>query len=353
MRNFLITALVAGTVCSCSGPKNDHAFVRSVVLTSPRPQQASEVKSYSGIVREAHQISLGFKTAGQIARIHVKEGDRVRQGQLLAELDDADYRLAVEAARIQYDQLKGEADRARQLFDQNSMTANDYEKLSAGVQQLAVQLQAKSNQLEYTRLTAPADGYVQAVNFSPAELVDAGTPVFTLLDVSHLEVTADLPVREYRNRDRFTGFACRIAGSGGETFPMKLLSLAPKADGNQLYQLKLLFSGVPGRQLTAGMNVEVDITLDAQSSGAAFTLPLSAVFHNDGMPCVWIFNPADSTVTRREVTLGGADADGRALIRAGLAPDEAVVSAGVHALQQGERVRVLKPAAVTNVGGVL
>ena len=57
--------------------------------------QATRMKCYPGIVREAHTIGLGFKTAGQIERICVKEGDYVRRGQLLAELDAADFRLGV------------------------------------------------------------------------------------------------------------------------------------------------------------------------------------------------------------------------------------------------------------------
>ena len=147
--------------------------------------ETTHVINHSGIVREAHTISLGFKTAGQIERIHVREGDYVRQGQLLAELDDADYRLGVEALQIQYDQLEDEVERTKRLFDQKSVSVNDYEKAVAGLRQLGVQLQVNKNKLDYTKLYAPIDGYVQSVNFSPAEMVDAGTALFTLLDMSY------------------------------------------------------------------------------------------------------------------------------------------------------------------------
>ena len=137
--------------------------------------EATRVINRPGIVREAHTISLGFKTAGQIERICVKEGDYVRRGQLLAELDNADYRLGVEALQIQYDQLEDEVGRTKQLFDRKSISANDYEKAVAGLRQLGVQLQVNKNKLDYTKLYAPTDGYVQSVNFSPAEMVDAGS----------------------------------------------------------------------------------------------------------------------------------------------------------------------------------
>ena len=336
---------------ACGGGGRENAFRRSVWLTSPEKQEQTEIAHLSGVVREAHEISLGFKTAGEIKRIAVKEGDRVRKGQLLAELDASDYRLAVEAAQIQYDQLKAEAARAERLLAERSMSKNDYEKLAAGLRQLEVQLKAKQNQLDYTQLCAPADGYVQAVNFSPAELVDAGTPVFTMLDVSHMEVSADISVREYMNRERFTGFSCLTAG--GRRIPMRLLSLSPKADGNQLYQLRLMFDGAADNTLTAGMNVGIEIEVAAAGESQGLSIPLSALFQDDGRSCVWVFNRADSTVTRRTVQTAGADSDGRVRIVGGLSGDEQVVRAGVGSLHEGERVRVLSEASATNVGGLL
>lgn len=351
MKRILIMMTAVCLLCAC-GERREEAFRRSVWLTTPAQQKPTETIQLSGIVREAHEISLGFKTAGQIARVLVKEGDRVRKGQLLAELDAADYRLAVEAAQIQYDQMKGEAARAARLLEQQSMSKNDYEKLSAGLKQLEVQLKAKQNQLDYTKLYAPADGYVQTVNFSPSEMVDAGTPVFTFLDVSHMEVSADLSVKEYMRRGHFSGFYC-LPADGGERIPMKFLSLTPKADGNQLYQLRLVFDASAGSRLTAGMNVGIGVEIAAESASQCLSIPLSAVFQDGGSSCVWVFNKADSTVTRRAIQTDGVDPEGRLRVVGGLSGDENVVRAGVHSLHDGEQVRVLSEAPATNVGGLL
>ena len=159
--------------CGCKGGTGER-FVRSVTLVRPVRMGGEYLKSFAGIVQEAKEISLGFKTAGQIERICVKEGDFVRQGQLVAVLDDADYKLGVEALQIQYDQLEDEVARIKQLYEKKSVSVNDYEKAVAGLRQLAVQLQISRNKLDYTRLCAPRDGYVQAINFDEAEMVDAG-----------------------------------------------------------------------------------------------------------------------------------------------------------------------------------
>lgn len=351
MKRIMTMTILAGTLCACGGSAPKDAEVCNVSLTRPiRLEQVSH-RNYPGIVREAHTISLGFKTGGQIERIFVKEGDHVRKGQLLALLDDKDYRLGVEALQIQYDQLKDEVGRTRRLFDRKSVSANDYEKASAGLKQLSVQLQMEKNRLDYTRLYAPTDGYVQAVNFSPAEMVDAGTALFTLLDVSHMEVETDIPMDEYRQRNQFASYACRMNGTE-KSFPMRLLSLTPKADGNQLYQLRLTFDGQPSGLLTAGLNVEVNISIVDSIAAEKLAVPLRAVFCDGGKPCVWVFRP-DSTVRKRHVVLDSMDAEGRAIVTEGLSPDEQIVRAGVNALQDGQHVGVLEKPSETNVGGLL
>lgn len=351
MKRAIMMIVVAGVFASCGDAPQGGSTVHSVMVTTPEAMEGTVVKNYSGIVREAHTINLGFKTPGQIERILVAEGDYVHKGQLLAELDDADYRLGVEALQIQYDQLKDEVGRTEQLYRQKSISANDYEKATAGLRQLGVQLQANKNKLNYTKLYAPTDGYIQAVNFSPAEMVDAGTALFTLLDVSRMEVVADIPVAEYQQRDRFTRYFCQVAGSEGE-LPMQLLSLTPKADGNQLYQLRLAFVGQPDKQLTAGMNVEVGIVMADTTATTGVVVPLCAVFRDGDTSCVWVLG-ADSTLVKQQVMLDGNDAQGRAVIREGLTGNEQIVRAGVNMLQQGEKVHVIERPSKTNVGGLL
>lgn len=344
-------ALVAALTCGCAGSPSNEPYVQRVSLTRPELLGGETIRTFSGVVRAAHEVNLGFKTAGQIARIHVEEGDYVRRGELLAELDDADYRLAVEALQIQYDQLKDEVERTKQLFEQKSVSANDFEKASAGLRQLGVQLQANRNKLNYTKLYAPTDGYIQKVNFSPAEMVDAGTALFLLLDVSRMEVEVDIPPVEYRRRDRFTHFACRAAGIDGE-MPMRLSGMPPRADGNQLYHVTLAFAGQLDRRLTAGMNVEVLIGVADTTGRQGYALPFGSIFLEGETPSVWVFG-ADSTVRRRAVVLGNTDAEGRAVVVGGLDGGEWVVRAGVSALEEGEKVRVVAEPSQTNVGGLL
>ena len=349
-----MTTLLLYMLCSCSEKQKGSLPIHSVEITTPVPSCKTITRSYSGIVREAHEISLGFKTAGQIKNIHVKEGEYVSKGELLAELDDQDYLLGVEALQIQYDQLKDEVARTRKLFEQKSVSANDYEKASAGLRQLGVQLQVNKNKLEYTRLYAPENGYIQSVNFSPAEMVDAGTAMFTFLDVSHLEVKTDLPSNIFKNIDNVASYDCVVSSEKeSQTYPMDFLSLSPKADGNQLYQLILKFREKPERQITPGMNIEVCLTInEGNASKGGFKIPVCSVFKSNENSCVWVLKE-DSTIEKRVITIDNNFSGELITVIKGLNGTEKIVRAGVNSLQEGEKVIIIEEPKETNVGGLI
>jgi RND family efflux transporter MFP subunit len=329
--------------------------IHSVLVVKPSATGETITKNYSGVVSESKSISLGFKTAGQIARTCVKEGDYVHQGQLLAVLDDVDYQLAAKEARIQYEQQASEQKRLDYLYQTNNLSANDYEKATAGLERLKVNLQNAQNRLNYCHLYAPVAGYVVKLNFERAEMVNAGTPVVELMDNSSLEINVDLPAEAYQHRSNFCGFQ---ANANGQTYDVKLLSITPKADNNQLYSMRLAVPADGAKHFTAGMNVDVTINRTDTGNAAAaetqtFTLPLRSVFYDKNQqPCVWTLS-ADTTVVATHVTLGESSGNGNVVITSGLKGTETVVRAGVNSLQAGEKVKVIDEPKNTNVGRLL
>ncbi|MEG1565085.1 MAG: efflux RND transporter periplasmic adaptor subunit, partial [Bacteroides sp.] len=206
--------------------------------------------------------------------------------------------------------------------------------------------------LNYTYLYAPVSGYVQNVNFEAAEMVDAGTPLISLLDVKQMEVEVNLPASLYVLHDRFSGFICQSAFTQTNSQPMKLISITPKADGNQLYKMRLMFENAPDSRLTAGMNVEIGVRINRLETTGTFTLPLHCIFEDQEKTYVWILGN-DSLVTKKEVIVQNTDADGNAIISSGLDGTEQIVKAGVNSLLENEKVRVIEETAQSNVGGLI
>lgn len=130
MKNFLCVLVTAIVLCSCTDERKEQTM-HSVLTTHPSTVGGSQMKHFSGQVKEAANANLAFKTAGQILKIYVREGQHVSKGQLLAQLDDKDYLLGLKAAQAQYNQLKNEVARLTKLYESKSVSGNDYEKATA------------------------------------------------------------------------------------------------------------------------------------------------------------------------------------------------------------------------------
>ena len=351
-RKVLFLMMASACLLSGCGDKSGTGFTHSVLLTQPSPAGEGSHKALSGFIQEANEISLGFKTAGQLMKIFVEEGDYVREGQLIATLDDVDYKLGVEAARIQYEQQRDENKRLTILHEKKGVSDNDYEKAIAGEEQLRVQLQTYQNKLDYTKLYAPLAGYVQSVNFSKAEMVDAGTAVITLLDVHRMEVEVSLPLSLYKQREQFGEIYCTLTSDRSKRYLMRTISISPKADAMQLHKMQLAFTDeMPGMNLTSGMNVEVDIRINSEGNAGNYTLPMSSIFQENGKTYVWTVD-SNSTVGKKEVDIQGIDGSGAAIV-SGLNGTERVVKAGVSQIKENEKVNVLEKESDTNVGGLV
>lgn len=369
---YVYMPLVLGAVmlmssCGGNGEGAEKAgTTHNVFVTVPEAQGVSLEKDYAAVVQEQRTIEAGFKTGGTIERVYAKEGDYVRQGQTLAELDAADYALGVRQLQVQYDQTLAKIKRLEKLHVAKNVSDNEYEEATSGLAQLKAQLDLQRNKLDYTKLVAPASGYIVKRNHERGESVQAGSAIFELMDDSALEVIVDIPVSEFLNRENFASFMGRTSVKGHETIPLQMLSLTPKADNNQLYQLRLSVPAGERSHLTSGMNLTVTIQQKEGSKNPSVSVPASAVFalesaqaqgkESNGKPteAVWVVNLGDSTITARPVrTDASIDGGDRIVITSGLEGTETVVRAGATTLQEGEKVTILPESSGTNPGNLL
>lgn len=353
-KELIVTAvaMLSFLLCACSHEGKRYEHVYRVYITAPEKVENVSVKYYSGKIKAMDDISLAFKTPGEISEILVKEGDYVRKGQLLASLDDADYRLGIEALQIQYDQLSKEVERLERLHAVQSITSNDYEKATSGLQQLGVQLDLNKRKLDYTDLYAPADGYIKTVNFSRGEMVDAGMPVCELIDVSGLKVEVDIPVSEFERRSSFAKYTCIIPRVQMKKTNLDLIGMSPEADVNQLHSMTFLLDDRNSDIFSLGMNVRVSIESKERNGSNGYYLPVTAVFYEDGKEYVWTVE-SDSTVVKKHVTVSRNCMEGKAVVTGGLSGGERIVRAGTSFLKEGEKVVVLPEMSETNIGGLL
>lgn len=349
-------ALLLLCVILTAGCNNNQAdktqIIRKVKLATVCEADSLESREYSGIINEKLNVGLAFRVAGPILKMEVEEGDYVRKGELIAQIDPRDYEVQLQAAQGQYEKVNAEAERVIELHNRNSVAGNDYEKAVAGLKMAEANLRHAKNQINDTRLLAPSSGYIGEVNFEEGEMVDAGMPVASLIDLTGYEVEVDIPVSLYLQKENFVAFTGEQPSVSDKTFPLELANFSKKANNNQLYTLQLKLDPAANSDLAPGMNTGVTITLKTGLKNK-LCVPLNAVYEKSGDSFVWIYQPDKGVVNSRKVTTGQLTGNNLITITSGVKADEQVVSAGVHQLQENQEVEILESVSETNVGGML
>lgn len=344
-------ALPALLLQGCAPHRDGDNRPPAVQVDTAETYGSGRTLEFPGRVKAAEEVNLAFQIPGTLLRVHARQGTSVRQGELIAELDERDYRLRLEAVEAEYENIRAEAERVIALYADSVATPDAYDKARYGLRQIEAKYESCRNQLADTKIYAPFDGIVQRRLFDPPTVVAAGMPVVTLLSGSAPEIEINIPGSEYVRRGEFAAFEAAFDFWPGRRIPLRLLSVAPKANANQLYTVRLGIPAGTDPMPAPGMNTMVSVSYRPADTGRT-SVPATALFREGDASCVWVF-AADSTVHRRAVAVESLHTDGRAVLSSGLDAGERIVSSGVHRLHEGQKTAPLPAESETNVGGLL
>ena len=350
--NVIILLLVVAAVSCTNTEVEKKEVIRKVKVAAIQYDEQILKKEFSGTIKEDRENNLAFRVAGPIQAIYIKEGGYVKKGDLIAEIDPRDYQIQVDVARAQFEQVKAETDRVTEMFNRKSIADIDYEKAVSGEKLVTAQLKHAEDQLRDTKLYAPFSGYVQNINYEKGELINTGMTFATLINLGSYKIEVNIPASLFVRKNDFTSFTCQNHSTGGAELPLTLTSVTMKADNNQLYKLYFSLEPKLNKNLAPGMDVKVMIYYKNQVD-ESFSIPIEALFNEDGNLYVWIYNQQPSTVTKRKVETAGLAGNGKIRVTSGLNSDEVVVVAGVNVLTENQKVEVLGKVSETNVGGLL
>ena len=165
-----------------------------------------------------------------------------------------------------------------------------------------------------------------------------------LVDTRSMEVEVNIPADVYRLLGNTTDAYCMAAGV---RYNLHKTGELVKADANQLFTVKYALDG----KLSAGVNVDVYINIGGDAAISGLSIPGHAIFEEGGKSYVWIVGAGD-VVKRQLVTLSGVDSEGMAVVTSGITVDDRIVKAGVKALHEGDKVKVVTQQK-SNVGDLL
>ncbi len=359
---LLVPALVI-VLASCSRPPVAQEPVRAVKLMTVQIGQMGTQADFAGEVRARTELRLGFRVAGKLLRRQAEVGQRVKRGDVLAQLDPQDLRLATDAAQAQLtaattnrDLAANELQRARSLKAQNFISGVEVDRrqatldsAEAQVAQVRAQLKAQTNQSGYSDLVASMAGTVTAVEADAGQVVSVGAPIVRIAQDGPLDVWFSVPESSVAALGAGSPAEVRVWSSDA-VYKGVVREKGALADPvTRTFQIKLgLDADV---RLPLGSTVTVT-PRDLSAKGApVIKLPTSALKQDDKGSAVWVLDAASMTVRSQPVRLVAADGN-EVVVASGLVPGMQVVTAGVHVLTDGQKVSIYrsKTQAETSAG---
>lgn len=334
--------------CTSKPPAEPLRAVRTVEV---RYDTAGEKDRYVGTIHARHEVDQAFRVGGKVVKRSVEIGQAVREGDVLAVLDDTDYRLAEEAARqqlvaAQAQAAQAESDRKRlaALKIDGSVSASDEERADsnarttkAAAEAEAQKLDLARNRLKYTVLRASQSGVVTAVKFEVGQVVAEGQPVVSIANELEPEVVVDVP------EDRLAAFKsatykASLASAPGRLFDVSLREISPQAAAQtRTYRARL--KPVTALALPLGATATLFVEhQDGESKVAA--IPASAITQAAGRPAIWVVDRAadKATGTVKLVPVTVDEYRDNEVLVSGPPAGELVVTAGVQKMAPGLRV---------------
>jgi RND family efflux transporter MFP subunit len=344
---FLGVVALAG----CGGKKEVEVPPRPVRTVLVAGGSSAESVSYTAEIRSRYETDLSFQVGGKLVRRDVDVGATVKNGQVLAQLDQTDQQLGVDAARgavpaaqSDLDRSRSEEARYRDLLERGLTTRAQYQAQQTAVRsseaklaQATAELRLAQQRLGYTTLRATQDGVVTSVRVEVGAVVSPGQRAISVARPSELEAVFDVP--DARIGEVSPGASVVVSLLGGESgaWAGRVREVSPSADPvTRTYQVRTSIARPPA-SLRLGMTVSV--TMPRVGGAPNVSLPATALFQKDGKPAVWVVKP-DNTVELRAVTVERYDTEA-VYVADGIRTGERVVTAGVHRLAEGDKVKLL------------
>jgi RND family efflux transporter MFP subunit len=312
-------------------------------------QPVSSLYTTSATLRADKRATVTARTQGVVRELLVEEGDRVRKGQPLAQLEDDEQRIALERAATARDTTQRDLDRKVSLHDQGLVSDEEFETTRREADEAKQTAALEELTLSRTTIRAPFDGQVLRRHIDPGATVNDGVAVYDLADLDPLYADVNVPERHIARLD--IGQAVRlVADSSSSQAEAVIERIAPSVDPSTgTVKVTLAVRGATG--LRPGSFVRVDIVTDTHDK--ALVVPRSALVAEGRRWYLFRLTEQDEKVERLEVTRGFEEADNVEILEVldadkTLSDDDRVVVRGASALTDGARIEVIEPTETTD-----
>jgi len=322
--------------------------VRPVKLINVSEAETTQVSQFPAVIGANRLSELGFQVGGMLQELPIKESQRLKRGDLIAKLDQRNFKSAVDSAKAQFQSAEAEYQRAVRLAKEDAIAGNVLEQRKTQFDVTKAQLDQAEKALADSVLRAPFNGVVAQKLVKKLQTISPGQAVVHFMSADSLEATIDLPASflanipkdESDSNDRQAFVILDSAPNQLIKAEFKEASLIADT-ASQTYAITFAFRSPENLLTLPGMNATIELRIESQTKGMRIAVPLDAVTSDGHNNYVWAVDQAAMTVSKRSVTLEEGVGN-TVVVTAGLDENDTIVGAGAAYLSEGMKIREWK-----------
>ena len=348
----------------------------NVDLASVRVGEVREELLLTGALKPKEVVDVNAKATGRVEKIHFLVGDLVREGQLIAELEDDELlqqvkrsEASIEVSQAGVAQRKAELantkanlERARQLFEEELLSPQEYQQQQTSLEVVnaqvslaeaqSAQAQASLNELkirlEQTRIYAPMTGVVAERGVDPGALVNPNNPIVRIVNLSTMVTQGNVPERNIGKLRVGNQTKVEVDAIPGKAFSGRVARIAPVLDAAT--RSALIEIDIRNPELILKAEMFARITLDLGSMREATLIPRDGLVYRGRQPGVYVVEGDGDRPVFRAIETGMTRED-QVEVLANLDPGTRIVGRGATMLRDGDRIATGGPGQKGGAGG--
>jgi len=339
---LLLLAAAAPLGCGGAEAPPERQVVRPVKIITFGDTGSRRRFQYPGQVYANQTVEVAFEVTGKLAELPVAKGQQVAAGDLLARLDQRDFRNQLLQAQAAFDESTATLKRYEEAAKTRAVSPREVDEARARARISEAEVKIKQKALEDSTIHADFEGVVADRFVDNFQNVVAKGPVLLLQDTSVLEIRVNVPERDVANPADTGGgrLTATFDAVPNREFDLTVKEFVTEADPvTQTYSVTLMMPNDEGAGLLPGMTATVTWEPDGTDTLGLQTVPAAAVVGQAGRkPSVWVIDPEAMTATRRHVEVGSIVGGDQIQILSGLEKGDRLAAAGAHHLTDGMKV---------------
>ncbi|MBA6151348.1 efflux RND transporter periplasmic adaptor subunit [Gelidibacter maritimus] len=351
---YLLGIVSASQFVTSCGSKDQKAVADTtpaipVVVNQVATNGSNPFLSVSGKIQATNSADLSTRMMGYVNNVHVNVGDKVRKGQLLVSINNADLQAkqaqvnaGITEATVAFNNAKKDYNRFQSLFESASASQKEMDDMTANYEMAKARLESANQmkneinaQFAYSNITAPFSGIVTSKNIETGDMANPGVPLISIETPGEFEVIASVPETEISQIKKNTEVSVMVK-SINETLKGTVteVSSSAKNTGGQ-YLVKIALDKTKANILS-GMFVTVQFPIEKKASTELVLVPTEAIITNGQLTGVYTISQSNTAILRW-LRLGRTFGD-QVEVLSGLSADESYIVSSDGKLFNGAKI---------------